>query len=553
METASQSVTVLILAGGLQSIPTAAFGFSSQDTGFLNVGTRLAAERILSFFKDKQNIHMLLAVVDASKEIFRLKPFANVAFHSVGVTKTACETVISALDSVATEWCLINPVTAVPTSHLSADGAIYFGHEQIPRENWSAMTMLACDRPAFHSKGDIASYGLPSFPFTGRIYAKTQNIRVAINDLNPIEYFDLLGLAALLFRRGQVKIRHERWLDAGHPATYSDSKLLAISSRYFNSLSYDKSSNTILKRSPDANKLKLEGQFFDEAPPKLKRYFPTVIKSIEAGNLWELEMEYIGYPSLAEVFLYRDIGFNGWRRIIKSLSLVFDAFYNGTPLCTEDASWLYSHKTIQRQQNLESLLEREQAHPLHFIYDCSYTVNGVSLPSLRDAFRLTVEQLMRSEKDRPLFTGHGDLCFNNILVDPLFGSIKLIDPKAAMHPSTGICGLMDPLYDLAKLNHSFYGLYDSVANGLYRLDQVSSSCFEFRVYRPAHFGSIVSMFQDMLLLERIDEPVCTLATANLFLSMLPLHADDPDRMMALSFLGSSLLCHGSLEPLLLNS
>jgi hypothetical protein len=552
MEITHQSVTVLVLAAGSQSSPAAAFGFSCQDAGFLNVGTKLAVERIVSFFKDKQNIHTLLAVADESKKIFQLKPFANVTLHGAGFTDSVCGTVMSALDSVVTEWCLINPVTAVPTSHLSTDGAIYFGQDQIPRENWSAMTMVACDQPIFHSKTDKVSYGLPSFPFTGRIYAQTHNIRSAINDLNPGEDSDLLGLAALLFHRGQVKIRYERWLDAGHSATYSDSKLLSISSRFFNSLTYNKTTNTISKRSPDADKLKLEGRFFDEAPPKLKRYFPMVINSSEAGNLWELEMEYIGYPSLAEIFLYGQAGFNNWRRIIRSLCQVFDAFYSGPPLCVEDASWLYSHKTIQRQQALENLLEREPTHPLQRIYDCPYNVNGISHPPLRDAFLAIVEQLTRIEKDRPLFIGHGDLCFNNILADPLFGSLKLIDPKAAMHLPTGKCGLIDPLYDLAKLNHSFCGLYDCVVNGLYRLDQDSESCFTFLIYKPVNFRTIVSMFQDMLLLERVDEAICTLATANLFLSMLPLHSEDPDRMVALSFIGSSLLYHGNLEPLLLN-
>ena len=59
------------------------------------------------------------------------------------------------------------------------------------------------------------------------------------------------------------------------------------------------------------------------------------------------------------------------------------------------------------------------------------------------------------EVSKPLFIGHGDLCFNNILVDPNSGSLKLIDPKAYPDKSKNIVGLVDPFYDLAKLNHSF--------------------------------------------------------------------------------------------------
>jgi hypothetical protein len=168
-------------------------------------------------------------------------------------------------------------------------------------------------------------------------------------------------------------------------------------------------------------------------------------------------------------------------------------------------------------------------------------------------FSVIIERITKIEYYRPLHIGHGDLCFNNILIDPLFGSLKLIDPKAAMYRQTGICGLMDPLYDLAKLNHSFLGLYDSVVNNLYALRHDGEPAFSFRVYKPSNYELVLSMFQDMLLLERVNETMCALATSNLLLSMLPLHRDDPDRMIALTILGSVLLFSGNQSNYLLNS
>jgi hypothetical protein len=85
-----------------------------------------------------------------------------------------------------------------------------------------------------------------------------------------------------------------------------------------------------------------------------------VINSGEVGGVWELEMEYIGYPSLTEVFLYGNIGLNSWRRIIHSLGQAFNSFYGGIPLHAEKASWLYSSKTLERQQTLEALLRASQ-------------------------------------------------------------------------------------------------------------------------------------------------------------------------------------------------
>lgn len=552
MEPRNQSVTVMVLAAG-GHFDASAIGHSCSDPGFLNVGTKLAIERIALFFQDKPRIQIKLAVNDADKSIFSLKPFANVTPFSVGRTSNVCNTIEELLKSVDTDWCLINPITTVPTSHLSSDGALYFGLDQIPRENWSAMTMRRKGEPVFHRKTDIGSYGLPSFPFTGRIYARTDEIRVALREMSEEEYFDLLNLGVRLFERGQAKIRYERWLDAGHSATYADSKLLSISSRFFNQLTYNKTSNTILKCSTDSDKLRLEGKFYEEAAPSIKRYFPVVIRSSPVGSQWELEMEYIGLPSLAEVFLYGQIGYNNWRRIILSLRQAFDSFYAGPVVQHEDATWLYSGKTLMRQEELEHLLDREESHPLNRIYTCGYKVNDFEFPSLREVFELTINQVRQVEGNRALFIGHGDLCFNNILVDPLYGSLKLIDPKAAVHHTSGQCGLMDPLYDLAKLNHSFCGLYDSVVNNLYYLDLGQGTEFGLRVYSPPDFRAIISMFQDMLLLERIDEPMCNLITVNLFLSMLPLHQEDPSRMLAFSIIGSCLLLHGTVEPLLHSS
>jgi hypothetical protein len=390
--------------------------------------------------------------------------------------------------------------------------------------------------------------GLPSFPFTGRIYARKDDIREAIGRLAEEQRSDLVYLAKSLFDSGYATIRYERWLDAGHEATYADSKLLAISSRFFNSLCYDKRTNTIRKRSEQKSKVELEGRFFNECPPSTRRYFPLVLNSSDKGDYWELELEYIGYPSLSEVFLYGDIGLNSWRRIIESLGRAFDAFYLSQSVDKGNIAWLYSEKTSQRQQALEGMLRDSSTHSLRALYEQEFTANGIELPSLREGFEIIVRNLKIIENNRPLHIGHGDLCFNNILVDPVFGALKLIDPKAALDTITGKCGLMDPFYDLAKLNHSFLGLYDSVVNNLYSLTKPKPLEFTFHIYTPGNFQYILGIFQNEFLLERIDEGVCTLITANLFLSMLPLHRDDPDRMAALAIIGLTLLVHGNINP-----
>ncbi|MFM7230170.1 MAG: hypothetical protein ACKO2F_11115 [Cyanobacteriota bacterium] len=550
MERSSSSVTLIVLAAGHQPSPLGGTQ-PGEDSGFLNVGTKLAIERIHSFFSNKPQLTTLLAVTNGNKAIYRLRPYADVRVIGVGETRSVNETLLAALDHVDTEWCLINPITAVPTSHLSTEGAVYFGQDLIPKENWSALTVPSRDQPVFHPKSEEGSYGLISHPFTGRIYAQIEYVRSILVALEAEQTNDLIYLAAQLIKLQLASIRYEKWIDAGHQATYAESKLHSISSRFFNSLAYNSSTNTIKKRSSEATKLMLEAKLIDEAPAHIRRFFPAIVSSSSQGKLWEVEMEYVGYPSLAEVFLYGRVGPNTWRRIIDSLGQAYDAFYGGEAQLQEKASWLYSEKTVARQRTLESILSEDNNHILTHLYDHPYSVNGLAMPALRETMQWMVDLCSELEKSCELHVGHGDMCFNNILVDPLFGTLKLIDPKAAIHPGTGECGLMQGLYDLAKLNHSFIGLYDSIVNGLYSLTFLDQSTTQLMVYAPADYQDISRMFQDRLLLERTDELACTQATANLFLSMLPLHREDQARMVSLAIVGSMLVNHGTIRPLLM--
>jgi hypothetical protein len=514
-----------------------------SDPAFLNIGTKLAIERISSFFADKLHLEIILGVSSQSKNIFGLRPFSGLTVVGVGVTSSVSETILHLLDYANGEWCLINPITAIPTTHLSVEGAIYFGEEQIPKEDWASITLHTTGQPIFHGKEADGSFGLPSFPFTGRIYARKDEIRAALTCLAMDQRPDLIYLAKSLFEGGNTVVRYERWLDAGHKATYADSKLIAISSRFFNSLVYDKTRNSIRKRSEQKAKVELEGRFFSECPNASKRYFPLVLDSSDKGSYWELELEYIGYPNLAEVFLFGNIGLNSWRRIIESLNRAFDAFYAIGSLKNANASWLYSEKIKKRQHALEETLESSSSHLLQEPYKHSFMVNGVELPSLKDGFDTLAFELEQIEKCRPLHIGHGDLCFNNILVDPVYGSLKLIDPKAEVDRETGRCGLMDSLYDLAKLNHSFLGLYDSVVNNLFSLNQIKPLDYQMSIYTPLHYEYISNLFVDKFLLDRADEKVCATVTSSLFLSMLPLHSEDPLRMLALAAIGLTFLSH----------
>ena len=129
---------------------------------------------------------------------------------------------------------------------------------------------------------------------------------------------------------------------------------------------------------------------------------------------------------------------------------------------------MYSEKLNNRINYLEKITFKTKNKLLLKKLNDGLKVNNKNLPSLNETILRINKNLSSFEKSRPLFFGHGDLCFNNILVEPLSGCIKLIDPKAEIINNKSL-GFMDPYYDLAKLNHSFNCFYDSVVNNLFSL------------------------------------------------------------------------------------
>ena len=123
------------------------------------------------------------------------------------------------------------------------------------------------------------------------------------------------------------------------------------------------------------------------------------------------------------------------------------------------------------------------------------------------------------------------------MVDHKSGCIKLIDPKAYFDKAENIIGLIDANYDLAKLNHSYKYLYDSVVNNLYSMD-INNYILEIFIYAPKEYQLVNNLFNDILVSDNIDRNILRILTANLFISMLPLHIDDKNRFLCLAILGS---------------
>ncbi len=542
-----KDITFLVPAGG-EVNSACNYKLSSNENGFLNIGTTLAIEKI----RQNTSSKIVLAVTRKSNKVFKLNQFENTQIVEIGRTKNITETIKITLDSISTEWCLINPITTIPVSNSIDFPFIEFGSEVLPKENWSSIVFDNKGIPIFLSKLDNKSKNSNSYPFTGRILAKTKDIKLTIKKLKKNEKNDLFFLAKSLYLESKVKIIYTNWLDIGHTATYPLTRIFTITSRFFNELVFNKKKNTITKTSQDKLKINQEIKFYKTIPKELKRYFPVIFNEEESESLLSYEMDYVPNPSLAEIYLFGELRPNAVMRIFKSIDLIFETFYHKSKTYSvEDASWLYTKKTISRQQALENTIKKKKYKVLEAIYKKDIFINNIKFPSLKNLFSLLKKELDLLENERPLHIGHGDLCFNNILVDPIFGKINLIDPKAEKHPIHNIYGLIDNYYDLAKLNHSIEGLYDSIVNNLYCLKIFDNNNVSLQIYKPKEYKIYNNYFREILCEKRINYDELRLLTANLFLTMLPLHSEDEKRIIVLSLIGSLLLQKKSLETIML--
>ena len=504
---------------------------------FLNVSNTLIIERIRKNCTSNNNIY--IAVNNFSYNLQKLKSFVNFNFINVGSTNGVIDTIKKSIDYIKEENINILPITTVPDSQFSDQNSVYFGDKKISKENWSAISYINETNIEYLFKKKKIDFKKKCFPFTGRISTEKNNLKDALKEINNDQINDLLYLARILIEKYGHSINHEKWYDAGHSTTYFETKISYFSSRFFNQIKYNHIRNSIVKISQDNVKLSKEINFYKKIPSNLKVFFPILLnQSTEENEI--LELEYLPFPNLAEIFLFRKIGANRWEKIVKSLYGIYSEFYlnNKSRTYLYDTSHLYSKKLQKRIKILNKIVDNLDNVLLKKIINNGIKVNNNFLPSLISTTHKIQKELVHIEQKRPLFFGHGDLCFNNILIDPISGCIKLIDPRADFISNNKI-GYVDPYYDLAKLNHSFECFYDSIVNNMFSIS-FENNQYELKIFKPFNYEVANFYFKKIFLEKLIDKELLRILTSNLFLSMIPLHKEDEQKMGALLIIGISL-------------
>jgi hypothetical protein len=331
----------------------------------------------------------------------------------------------------------------------------------------------------------------------------------------------IAGINHYLAARRVTAVLADDWLDFGHLTTFFQSRMAVTTARAFNTVRID--GLTARKSSDDTAKMRAEAHWLQAAPPGVQIYCARLLGfGLEQGRAF-YETEYEFLPVLSELFVYGAVGRKPWLRILASCEDLLKAL----AASRGDSSGDQALRTLAADKTLERLEAYARASGGRISEPLSYA--GRPCPSLLEIARRLVPA-MDLDSGRVGGAMHGDFCFSNLLYDSRNRRIKAIDPRGSVEKTPSLYG--DLRYDLAKLGHSIVGRYDQIVAGRCRVAQ--DGCDYDLTFDPVACQPWLAEALGDLTVDGVGGlslPVRAV-TVSLFLSMLPLHADRPDRQQA---------------------
>jgi len=313
------------------------------------------------------------------------------------------------------------------------------------------------------------------------------------------------------------------WMDLGHVNTYFRARTNRTSERDFNSLQIN--DNVVTKKSSLPTKIIAESTWFETIPTHLKKYTPQLIsKGIEGGVAF-YKLEYLPLSPLNELFVHGRNPLFFWKYVFEKIKLFLCDARSGIKETFDihnTAIDLYINKTKDR------LALYNHAFPIEMDVPLCYA--GKQLPSLTSICDDCFEAVFSMPHFGCIL--HGDMCLSNILIDLRADNIKLIDPRG--HDNRGtITPYGDQKYDLAKLMHSFIGLYDFIISGYFQLSSNSNYEFDITFSLDERIEAIQDGFLKFSFIPGFDTDKVMPLVILLFISMIPLHDDSMPRKKAI--------------------
>lgn len=416
---------------------------------------------------------------------------------------------------------------------LGSDNAVFTSPVEEP-QRWcmisaagnGAVTSLV-DKPSVSNAGAEAAVGCYWF---GSVDADTWSRITQIVGAR-IEISTILEQVQMA--RGLSRRSITGWLDCGNVDLLVATRRRMVAARSFNSLVIDELRGTVRKRSTHGDKFRHEINYYRLLPDDLSVFFPRLISHETSQPDAHVELEYYAYPTLSEAYIYEEYSDSFWAAVIDKLGAILGEFSKRrAAIAPADCASFYTSKLARRLADA-----RAQSGELARLLDLpEIKINGRVLRGvscLLDPLQRELTALSQTVIGSVI---HGDLCFANILLEPLNKTIRLIDPRGSFH-EVGIFG--DARYDHAKLWHSVDGHYDAIINDMFSV-KVSGDTAEFDCYYPRARTQILRRLESILP-AGVTRREVRIIEGSLFLSMLPLHSDHPRRQLAMLFSGLHIL------------
>lgn len=289
-------------------------------------------------------------------------------------------------------------------------------------------------------------------------------------------------------------------------------------SRYFNSLKGNE--YTIVKTSKNKNKIKSEYCYYHFLPEDMQFWFvmPFNYKEDEASASYT--MERLHMTDLAIKWVHGSMDESEFRELMDKFFYFFRSRHERE--CTKEeyekvSKSLYVEKVNNR---IEDLKKTKEYKSIEKLLEVSDNFNIDSLKNLYFDLKKKIE--MRNHYPWLRVIGHGDPCFANSMYNKSTKTLKFVDPKGALKEEDL---WTNPYYDIAKLSHSICGRYDFFNNALFdiRIDEN----FSYELSIPFDNSRFIEIFRKKVEENGFDFLTVRIYEASLFLSMLPLHIDNP--------------------------
>lgn len=525
----------LIMSGAVVGQELAA-EFGPLPPAFLPVGTRRLYELQLDALEGASGLHLVLPeAYPVPPDDARRLAERGVEIVPIPEGLRLAEAVVYALNSVGAGDApvhILHGDTLIGAPPLETSDVIVGG----PRASeyaWAEMAVDAAGRVTALETTAAGEDGHEGRPIAAG-YFSFSSARELVRSLTRARGDFVAGLNHYLGDHEVRLVPASQWLDFGHLQTFFQSRLAVTTARAFNTVRID--GLTARKTSDDRGKIRAEAHWLNAIPPSVQIHTARLLAhGVDGGRaFYETEYEYL--PVVSELFVHGLLGRQSWMRILTACEAVLTACAADKGEGSADAAL----KTLCLDKTQERL--ERHARETGFQIGKPLSLAGRPMPALTQiAERLAVGLDLTSGRRENVM--HGDFGFSNLLYDSRVRRIRALDPRGLVGDRPGIYG--DLRYDLAKLAHSIVGRYDQIIAGRYRATEHDGDFtleFEEIAAQPWLEAALGEMTVDSV---AALSPTIRAAMTGLFLSMLPLHADRPDRQRA--FIANALRLYAELD------